>query len=119
MIQWNISMEIKMLKHDVGRFKDLYLKLYFVSVKAEILERWIRFAAAVNTGVEIKFYICYGDVWYKHFVQSEDIRFMVDLVNDFVNQLFRYAGPQFQEYCRSTAQSQFQYRYSIGVSDDY
>ena len=52
------------------------------------------------------------------FVSSLPATIRTQVISIFVSSLtLVYAGPQFQEYCRSTAQSQSQYRYNTGFRD--
>jgi hypothetical protein len=41
-------------------------------VKDYVVERILRFAAAVDEGVELGFHLCYGDMGHKHFVEPKD-----------------------------------------------
>ena len=87
LIQWDIPLEIALLEYDADRLKDAYFETYFSPVKAGILERLKRLAAAVESDVEMGFHICYGNIGGIPFIPPEDMGLMVDLTNSIVQDL--------------------------------
>ncbi len=81
-IQWDLPGEIAMLEYDRNRIQDKCWKPYFTPVKAGILDRLSRLAAAVDSGVEMGYHLCYGDLGHVHFVQPDDTGLMVELTNE-------------------------------------
>jgi hypothetical protein len=81
-IQWDLPIEIAMLEYNRHRIQDKYCKPYFTPVKAGILDRLTRLAAAVDLGVEMGYHLCYGDMGHTHFVQPDDTGLMVELANE-------------------------------------
>ena len=58
---------------------------------SDLCIRWdlIGLAAAIDYGVDMGFYICYGDIGHVHFVQPSDVGLRVDIANTFI----RTIGP--------------------------
>ncbi len=83
-VQWDLPTEIAVLEYDRDRTQDQYWKPYFTPVKAGVLERLSRLAAAVDPGVEMGYHLCYGDMGHTHFVQPDDTGLMVELANTIV-----------------------------------
>ncbi|KAL9127362.1 MAG: hypothetical protein Q9217_003752 [Psora testacea] len=80
-IQWDLPADIAALEYERHATQDKYWKPYFSPVKAGLVERLIRLAAAVDSGVEMGYHLCYGDMDHKHFVQPADTEVLVGLAN--------------------------------------
>jgi hypothetical protein len=58
---------------EFGLLEDVLFKPWWKGdVKDGVVERILRFAAAVDEGVELGFHLCYGDIKHKHFVEPKD-----------------------------------------------
>lgn len=86
-IQFDLPAEISLLEYQRGNTEDKYWKLYFLLVKAGIVQRLVALAAAVKYDVEMGYHLCYGDMGHVHFVQPPDTGLMVDLVNTIVQKI--------------------------------
>ncbi|TVY82114.1 hypothetical protein LSUE1_G003061 [Lachnellula suecica] len=75
-IQWDMAYEIGMLELPVG-----FTSWFDGPIMDGIVERITRLAKAVDPGVKIGFHLCYGDAGHKHFVESEDLGVLVEIIN--------------------------------------
>jgi SAM-dependent methyltransferase len=80
-VQWDARAEFAMLEG----FTDAW----FSEVRGGVLERLLRLARHVPTGVELGFHLCYGDEAHGHFVELRDSRKLVEIANALAASLFR------------------------------
>ena len=86
-IQWDLPSEIAALEFERGNIEDRYWKAYFSPVKAGVLDRLGRLAAAVDPKAEMGYHLCYGDFAHQHFVQPPDLALPVELANDIIEKV--------------------------------
>jgi SAM-dependent methyltransferase len=80
-IQWDARVEFAMLEG--------LTPAWFSEVRAGVLERLLRVARHVPTGVELGFHLCYGDEAHGHFVELDDCRKLVEVANALAASLSR------------------------------
>jgi SAM-dependent methyltransferase len=72
-IQWDARAEFAMLEG--------FTPAWFSEVRGGVLERLLRLARHVPTGVELGFHLCYGDEAHGHFVELHDSHKLVEIAN--------------------------------------
>jgi SAM-dependent methyltransferase len=80
-IQWDARAEFAMLEG--------LAPAWFTEVRAGVLERLLRLARHVPSGVELGFHLCYGDDAHGHFVELHDSRKLVEIANALAASLSR------------------------------
>jgi SAM-dependent methyltransferase len=80
-IQWDARAEFGMLEG--------FTEAWFSEVRGGVLERLLRLARHVPSGVELGFHLCYGDEAHGHFVELEDSRKLVEIANALAASLSR------------------------------
>jgi hypothetical protein len=75
-IQWDMAL-------DIGMIEELpWLKPFFDGpVLDGVVERVVRLANRVASGVDVGFHLCYGDSGHKHFMEPASTAVMVDVAN--------------------------------------
>jgi SAM-dependent methyltransferase len=72
-IQWDARVEFAMLEG--------FTPAWFSEIRGGVLERLLRLARHVPSGVELGFHLCYGDEAHGHFVELQDCRKLVEVAN--------------------------------------
>jgi SAM-dependent methyltransferase len=80
-VQWDARVEFAMLEG--------FTPAWFSEVRGGVLERLLRLARHVPSGVELGFHLCYGDEAHGHFVDLEDCRKLVEVANALAASLSR------------------------------
>ena len=75
-IQWDICIEMVMWD---GQWQ--FIRNPFEDLRAELISRSNRLAAAVPADVELGFHLCYGDWEAKHFVEPKDATKLTEFAN--------------------------------------
>jgi len=75
-IQWDICIEMVLWD---GRWR--FMSNPFADLRAEVMARLKRLAAAVPEDVDLGFHLCYGDWEAKHFIEPEDSGKLVEFAN--------------------------------------
>ena len=91
-IQLDLCFDVIALEYESGRSTDDRFKPHFFKpdsppVKQGILDRLTHVWAVIPPEVKLGFYLCYGDLRHKHFVEPEDLNLVVELANDIVHTL--------------------------------
>ena len=77
-IQWDVCLEFALIE-DIDH--PFFSKTWFSPLKEGLRERFARLTASVDTGVEMGFHLCYGDMGHKHFVEPKDAGNLVEMAN--------------------------------------
>jgi SAM-dependent methyltransferase len=80
-VQWDARVEFAMLEG--------FTPAWFSEVRGGVLERLLRLARHVPSGVELGFHLCYGDEAHGHFVELQDSRKLVEIANALAASLSR------------------------------
>jgi SAM-dependent methyltransferase len=80
-VQWDARAEFAMLEG--------FTPAWFSEVRGGVLERLLRLARHVPSGVELGFHLCYGDDAHGHFVELQDSRKLVEIANALAASLSR------------------------------
>ena len=69
-IQWDLCFEMTALEVDRGRFDSDRHQAYFASpVLPGLVDRVAQLCADIPDDIGLAFYLCYGDLGHKHFVE--------------------------------------------------
>ena len=82
-IQWDLASEFAYLEGAASS------PAWFSPLKDGLIERVLRVAAAVHENVALGFYLCYGDMGHKHFVEPKDTALLVEFGNAIVKGVTR------------------------------
>ncbi|HEY7387339.1 MAG TPA: hypothetical protein VH640_02445 [Bryobacteraceae bacterium] len=75
-IQWDICIEMVMWD---GRWQ--FIRNPFQDLRAELMPRMRRLAAAIPADVELGFHLCYGDWEARHFIEPKDASKLTEFAN--------------------------------------
>ncbi|KAF2092085.1 hypothetical protein K490DRAFT_61529 [Saccharata proteae CBS 121410] len=84
-IQWDVAAEIAQLEGALWP----HFKPFFEPVKEGILERLARYGNAIETGVELGYHLCYGDIGHRHFKEPKDLGLLVEIANSVMQRVAR------------------------------
>ncbi|KAK0099692.1 hypothetical protein ONS95_013415 [Cadophora gregata] len=85
-IQWDLAAEFALLEFSQldpqPNWKPRFISSpWFSPLKEGLIERIVRLAGHVDSGVEMGFHLCYGDARHQHFIQPKDTALLVEMAN--------------------------------------
>ena len=82
-VQWDTAVEFAMLEGLA------FFPPWFSPTHSGIIDRLVRLSSRVNTGVELGFHLCYGDIGHRHFVEPKDTGVIVSVISALLQQVQR------------------------------